>query len=73
MAELDRKNREVGFLLIDLSDPAKVICPAAQSPGARRPPGEGRRREGIPDVRRMSAIPQPLSGGTEGRCRGEKQ
>ncbi len=39
MADLDRKNRNVGFLLIDLSDPAKINVQQRNLPGPAGPAG----------------------------------
>ena len=54
MADLDRKNLKVGFLLIDLSDPAKINVQQRNLLAPAGPAGNGRRREGIPDVRKIS-------------------
>jgi hypothetical protein len=42
MADLDRKNMKAGFLLIDLSDPAKVNVQQRNILGPAGPAGAGR-------------------------------
>jgi hypothetical protein len=45
MADLDRKNLKTGFLLIDLSDPAKINVQrrnVLEPAGPRKPAGAGK-------------------------------